>query len=317
TCSFYGRGIVKEEYYSEAQTDCVNMDQTGRCTTVITKASNCSYIYHNIEALCVAHSFATLSKDFFVVLHDMLKGRPEVSELYCVKSAKVPLMRFKVDGISIDVSYACLKPTLVMLQEGMFLKQLENMKMRSFMSILLPSCPYEFCHSNITKSTFYHIRAEIVRGYNMTRDILKPDFTWDNIFELFPYSIKYSKFAKIYLYNTNQCLLGDWLVGSSPASAVFSSFLREPGGIILDPPIHLLMPLLPSPPLFLPIDCSVGVLVPLPATFPFQPFQWITKDLSLFFSLWLMKDLFLLCKRKREERMLFRSSNRLCQYGSS
>ncbi|KAL4327649.1 Nuclear poly(A) polymerase [Arachis hypogaea] len=85
------------------------MDQTGRCTTVITKASNCSYIYHNIEALCVAHSFATLSKDFFVVLHDMLKGRPEVSELYCVKSAKVPLMRFKVDGISIDVSYACLK----------------------------------------------------------------------------------------------------------------------------------------------------------------------------------------------------------------
>ncbi|RYR22155.1 hypothetical protein Ahy_B03g067435 [Arachis hypogaea] len=120
-------------------------------------------------------------------------------------------------------------PTLVMLQEGMFLKQLENMKMRSFMSILLPSCPYEFCHSNITKSTFYHIRAEIVRGYNMTRDILKPDFTWDNIFELFPYSIKYSKFAKIYLYNTNQCLLGDWLVGSSPASAVFSSFLREPG----------------------------------------------------------------------------------------
>ncbi|QHO55952.1 Nuclear poly(A) polymerase [Arachis hypogaea] len=63
----------------------------------------------DIEALCVAPYFATLSKDFFVVLHDMLKSRPKVSELYYVKSAKVPLMRFKVDGIYIDVSYACLR----------------------------------------------------------------------------------------------------------------------------------------------------------------------------------------------------------------
>ena len=39
----------------------------------------------------------------------MLKRRPEVSELYCVKSAKVPLMRFKFDGISIDLPYARLK----------------------------------------------------------------------------------------------------------------------------------------------------------------------------------------------------------------
>ncbi|QHO06607.1 hypothetical protein HN51_065461 [Arachis hypogaea] len=272
----------------------------------------------DIDALCVAPYFATLSEDFFVVLHDMLKSRPEVSELYCVKSAKVPLMRFKFDGISIDLPYACLKvlyvpesvdilhpfflrniddtswkslsgvrankrilqlvpnvenfqamvrclklwakrrgvygtlhgylggvhlailaayvcqrhpdasinalimnffrtfafwswPSPVTLQEGMFLKQLESMEMRSFMPILLPSSPYEFCHSNITKSTFYRIRTEFVRGYNMTRDLLKPGFTWDNIFELFPYSRRYSKFVKIYLSTTNQCELGDWV----------------------------------------------------------------------------------------------------------
>lgn len=29
----------------------------------------------------------------------MLKSRPEVSEIHCVKDAKVPLMRFKFDGI--------------------------------------------------------------------------------------------------------------------------------------------------------------------------------------------------------------------------
>lgn len=36
----------------------------------------------------------------------MLKSRPEVSEIHCVKDAKVPLMRFKFDGILIDLPYA-------------------------------------------------------------------------------------------------------------------------------------------------------------------------------------------------------------------
>lgn len=39
----------------------------------------------------------------------MLASRPEVSEIHCVKDAKVPLMRFKFDGISIDLPYARLK----------------------------------------------------------------------------------------------------------------------------------------------------------------------------------------------------------------
>lgn len=39
----------------------------------------------------------------------MLKSRPEVSEIHCVKDAKVPLMRFKFDGISVDLPYAQLQ----------------------------------------------------------------------------------------------------------------------------------------------------------------------------------------------------------------
>lgn len=50
-----------------------------------------------------------MQEDFFVVLHNMLTSRPEVSEVHCVKDAKVPLMRFKLDGISIDLPYAQLK----------------------------------------------------------------------------------------------------------------------------------------------------------------------------------------------------------------
>lgn len=50
-----------------------------------------------------------MQEDFFIVLHNMLRSTPEVSEIHCVKDAKVPLMRFKLDGILIDLPYAQLK----------------------------------------------------------------------------------------------------------------------------------------------------------------------------------------------------------------
>ena len=50
-----------------------------------------------------------MQEDFFVVLHNMLTRRPEVSEVHCVTDAKVPLMRFKLDGISIDLPFAQLQ----------------------------------------------------------------------------------------------------------------------------------------------------------------------------------------------------------------
>ena len=50
-----------------------------------------------------------MQEDFFIILHDVLTSRPDVSEFHCIKDAKVPLMRFKLDGISIDLPYAQLK----------------------------------------------------------------------------------------------------------------------------------------------------------------------------------------------------------------
>lgn len=38
----------------------------------------------------------------------MLEGRPEVSELHSIEGAKVPLMRFKFNGISVDFPYVQL-----------------------------------------------------------------------------------------------------------------------------------------------------------------------------------------------------------------
>ncbi|GFZ11458.1 poly(A) polymerase 3 [Actinidia rufa] len=47
----------------------------------------------DIDAICIGPCFATLA-DFFI---------------HCIKDAKVPLVRFKLDGISIDLPYAQLE----------------------------------------------------------------------------------------------------------------------------------------------------------------------------------------------------------------
>ncbi|XVF28179.1 hypothetical protein REPUB_Repub15cG0006600 [Reevesia pubescens] len=272
----------------------------------------------DIDALCVGPFFATMAEDFFIVLYNMLKSRPEVSEIHCVKDAKVPLMRFKFDGISIDLTYTQLKvlavpenldifnpfflrgidetgwkslsgvranewilqlvpnlekfrsmlrcvklwakrrgvygnlngflggvhlailaafvcqcdpnaslsslisnffktfafwpwPTPVVLQDGMLQPTVNLTETRLFMPIRLPCSPYEYCHSNITKSTFYKIRAEFLRGHNLIKDLLKSDFDWHDIFEPFPYTKKYTRFVKIFLLASKQDDLGDWV----------------------------------------------------------------------------------------------------------
>ncbi|GAB2265696.1 hypothetical protein Dimus_000735 [Dionaea muscipula] len=67
----------------------------------------------DIDALCVGPWFATSAEDFFIVLYDMLKSQKEVSEIHCVKNARIPLMRFKFEGIPIDLPYAKLMFTSV------------------------------------------------------------------------------------------------------------------------------------------------------------------------------------------------------------
>lgn len=50
-----------------------------------------------------------MQEDFFIILHNMLVKRKEVSDIHCIKDAKVPLMRFKFDGILIDLPFAQLQ----------------------------------------------------------------------------------------------------------------------------------------------------------------------------------------------------------------
>ncbi|EFJ28719.1 hypothetical protein SELMODRAFT_171521 [Selaginella moellendorffii] len=62
----------------------------------------------DIDTLCVGPSHATREEDFFVELHNILAETENVTELNPVPEAHVPVMKFKFDGISIDLLYARL-----------------------------------------------------------------------------------------------------------------------------------------------------------------------------------------------------------------
>ncbi|XP_020108305.1 nuclear poly(A) polymerase 3 isoform X1 [Ananas comosus] len=270
----------------------------------------------DIDALCIGPHFASLEEDFFVVLREMFERMPEVTDIHCVKNAKVPLMRFKFNGISVDFPYAQLQvvsvseninifdpllPTKVdepswrslsgvrantrILQLVPHLKNFQALLCciklwakrrgvychlfgffggihwailaayicekhpnasvntlltvffetfsqwqwpkpvilqdrsipyrdpdgRSLMPIMMPCSPFEFCNSNVTRSTFNKIRTELLHGYVLTRNPGRVDFEWNCLFEVYPYATHYAYFLRIFLAAPTVDELSDWV----------------------------------------------------------------------------------------------------------
>ncbi|KAA8540346.1 hypothetical protein F0562_024735 [Nyssa sinensis] len=67
----------------------------------------------DIDTLCVGPSYVNREEDFFFILHNILADMEEVTELQPVPDAHVPVMRFKFDGISIDLLYASISLLVV------------------------------------------------------------------------------------------------------------------------------------------------------------------------------------------------------------
>uniref|UniRef100_A0A3Q7GXA4 Poly(A) polymerase nucleotidyltransferase domain-containing protein n=1 Tax=Solanum lycopersicum TaxID=4081 RepID=A0A3Q7GXA4_SOLLC len=67
----------------------------------------------DIDTLCVGPCYVNRENDFFFVLHNILVEREEVTELQPVPDAHVPVMKFKFDGISIDLLYASISLLVV------------------------------------------------------------------------------------------------------------------------------------------------------------------------------------------------------------
>ncbi|KAK9149359.1 hypothetical protein Scep_008116 [Stephania cephalantha] len=71
----------------------------------------------DIDTLCVGPSYVNREEDFFIILHDILAGMEDVTELQPVPDAHVPVMKFKMQGISIDLLYASV--SLLVVPENM------------------------------------------------------------------------------------------------------------------------------------------------------------------------------------------------------
>ncbi|CAM8958934.1 unnamed protein product [Rhodiola kirilowii] len=67
----------------------------------------------DIDTLCIGPSYVDRDEDFFYTLHGILAGMDEVTELQPVQDAHVPVMKFKFDGISIDLLYASVSLLVV------------------------------------------------------------------------------------------------------------------------------------------------------------------------------------------------------------
>ncbi|KAG5524787.1 hypothetical protein RHGRI_031449 [Rhododendron griersonianum] len=74
-------------------------------------------------------------EDFFITLHDMLAEMEEVTELQPVPDAHVPVMKFKFQGISIDLLYASISVLVVPhdldISDGSVLYDIDEQTVRS------------------------------------------------------------------------------------------------------------------------------------------------------------------------------------------
>ncbi|GLJ31659.1 hypothetical protein SUGI_0636110 [Cryptomeria japonica] len=89
----------------------------------------------DIDTLCVGPRHATREEDFFIELLAMLAEMPEVTELHPVPDAHVPVMKFKFNGISIDLLYAKLSlwaiPEHLDISQDSILCNLDEQSVRS------------------------------------------------------------------------------------------------------------------------------------------------------------------------------------------
>lgn len=89
----------------------------------------------DIDTLCVGPSYVNRDEDFFIILHNILAETEEISELQPVPDAHVPVMKFKFQGVSIDLLYASVSVLVVPddldISQGSILFNVDEQTVRS------------------------------------------------------------------------------------------------------------------------------------------------------------------------------------------
>uniref|UniRef100_K4A318 polynucleotide adenylyltransferase n=1 Tax=Setaria italica TaxID=4555 RepID=K4A318_SETIT len=176
----------------------------------------------DIDALCVGPCIATLQYHFFVVLRQILEGRPEVSGVQTVESAKVPLMRFRFTGIAVDLTYAQL-PVIDASKKFQALLRCLKLWARKrglhchhlgfFAGIHLAILGAYICrrYPNASVNGLFIVFFQTFAHWPwQVPDPLRHGFEWTWLFESFPYAEKHHQFLRIALCAPTFAELRDW-----------------------------------------------------------------------------------------------------------
>ncbi|GJW51239.1 nuclear poly(A) polymerase 1 [Tanacetum coccineum] len=86
----------------------------------------------DIDTLCVGPRHADRDEDFFGELKRMLIEMPDVTDMHLVPDAHVPVMKFKLNGVLVDLLYA--KLSLLVIPE-LYLNAMPNMLVSRFFRV--------------------------------------------------------------------------------------------------------------------------------------------------------------------------------------
>lgn len=96
---------------ADIDTLCVGPSYVNR--EVVTFISDSSIVNRAIFFHLLLTCVWIFQEDFFILLHNILAEMEEVAELQPVPDAHVPVMKFKFQGISIDLLYASISHLVV------------------------------------------------------------------------------------------------------------------------------------------------------------------------------------------------------------
>ncbi|ONM60948.1 Nuclear poly(A) polymerase 3 [Zea mays] len=211
----------------------------------------------DIDLLCLGPCIATLQYHFFVVLRQILQGRPEVSEVHTVEKAKAintfsPQLLQKIDtrswrslsGVRVNEQIVQLVPNAEKFQTLLRCIKLWARKrglhchyLGFFAGIHLAILAAYVCRKfpDASVSGLFAVFFQTFAHWPwQVPDPLRHDFQWSWLFEPFPYDQKYQQFLRIALRAPTIAELGDW-AGWVKSRFRFLILKLERAGIECDP----------------------------------------------------------------------------------
>ncbi|XP_022750734.1 nuclear poly(A) polymerase 1-like isoform X2 [Durio zibethinus] len=169
----------------------------------------------DIDTLCVGPRHVTREEDFFGELHRMLAKMPEIQELHPVPDAHVPVMKFKMNGVSVDLLYARLE--LWVIPEDLDVSQesvLQNVDEQTILSLNGCRVTDQILHL-VPNVQNFRTTLRCMRFWAKQRGIYSNvmeanNSSWASLFEPFLFFEAYKNYLQIDIAAKNDIDFREW-----------------------------------------------------------------------------------------------------------